>query len=67
MHGIKQYREAAKNHFTIVDEIDATIDTIKYWDLRTRWHLQSGVEPFFLEAHRKDQMRYVFFVLEKSE
>ena len=65
MHGINKYREAAGEYFTVVEEINKNNELIDYWELRNEWKLQSGVEPFFLNAHKEDNMRYIFFVLEK--
>lgn len=66
MHGIKKYREAASKYFNVVKELDYSRDLINYWKLRKNWKYQSGIEQFFLDAYKADNMKYLFFVLNKS-
>lgn len=64
MHGVKKYREAASKYFNIVKELDYSKDLISYWELRQNWKYQSGVEQFFLDAHKENNIKYLFFVLQ---
>lgn len=66
MHGINEYKTAAKEFFDLIEEQEKTNEIIEYWELRLKWHLQSSVDPYFLNAHKNGDMKYMFFVLEKK-
>ncbi len=65
MHGHTAYRTAMQKHFRITLEVNKNPELVAYWELRKEWKMQSGIEQFFLDAHRNDDLRYLFFVLEK--
>lgn len=66
VHGVEEYRNAAMPYFKIVKELDFTDDLINYWELRKRWVYQSGIEQFFIDAHKANDMKYVIFILDKK-
>lgn len=66
MHGINEYLNALNNTgFKTTQVLNVTEMAIPYWEARTEWELKSGVEPFFLNAHKNDDMRYYFICAKK--
>jgi cyclopropane fatty-acyl-phospholipid synthase-like methyltransferase len=66
MHGINEYLNALDTSgFDVVFTEDFTEDQVNYWDVRDSWELKSGVEPYFLQAHKAKDMLYKFIVATK--
>jgi len=66
MHGFNEYLACLNEcGFDVVFTEDFTEDQVNYWDVRDNWELRSGVEPYFLQAHKDKDMLYKFIVATK--
>jgi ubiquinone/menaquinone biosynthesis C-methylase UbiE len=66
MHGFSEYLACLdKSGFDVIFTEDFTEDQVNYWEVRTSWELKSGIEPYFLQAHKDKDMLYKFIVATK--
>lgn len=68
MHGINEYKNALINSkLKLIFTEDRTNDLIPYWELRNKWQLKSGIEEYFIENHKNNNLNYYFIVANKPK
>jgi geranyl diphosphate 2-C-methyltransferase len=66
LHTRANYLEGLKRQgFEVLKADDLTEEAIPYWQVRTHWHLRSGIEDAFLEGHQSRRILYMMFSARK--
>ncbi|WAS97976.1 methyltransferase domain-containing protein [Nannocystis poenicansa] len=66
IHPRSEYFKAmAANNLVPIEVTDLTLDTIPYWELRTRCSVATGVEDPFLRAYKEGSFHYLLIVADR--